>query len=574
MEESSQGTSMFGPFRLEQRLDSSGAFETYQASGPDGQTVVVKILRAPTPETVSRLTSLLRVGAPAHPNLVPVLDWGEEGGDFYVVRDYVVGTDLEAVVRAKGALSVPLATGYVQQAAAAVAAVQSGGLVHGNVKTANLLLPAGSDQVKVVGFGTAAVGGASSPAPDAPAATAAYLSPEQIQGQVPTARSDVYSLGVVLFELLTGKPPFEGANAAEVAQKHLTAPPSAPSQVRLGIPPAVDEVVERALQKDPAARYGSAEEMHQALGFTAGPPPAQPHKRKVWAYVLVGVVAALLIGALIWSVVARNSTDVPDLRGLTLAQATASLNNAQLSLGEVTYQPDPPQGAELGTVIGQTPEAAARVQQDSTVAVTIAGQKQVEVPNVVGQEEAEAGQSLQEAGLALGGVTREPSTSVPAGTVTAQTPSAGSTQPEGTSVALVVSTGPPQAQVTEVPDVVGESQSAATQTLEAAGFEVGVTETYSTSVAAGSVISQSPQAGSTYEQGGTVTLTVSRGSLPYSQVPDVVGQDQQQATQALEAAGFKVTSSQGYSPRPRPAWSWTRARPEACTRRTAAVSVW
>ena len=309
--------------------------------------------------------------------------------------------------------------------------------------------------------------------------------------------------------------------------------------------------------------------MHQALGFIAGPPAAQPHRRKVWAYVLVGVVAALLIGAFAVSGERLTPRTCPT-SAMTLAQATASLTDAQLSLGEVTYQPDPPQGAELGTVIGQTPRRR-RGQQDSTVAVTIAGQKQVEVPNVVGQEESTAGRTLQQAGLAVGGVTREASSTVPAGTVISQTPSAGRTQPEGTNVALIVSTGPPQAQVTDVPDVAGESQSAATQTLEAAGFEVGVSETYSTSVAAG--IGHQPVAagGVHLRTGWRGRLTVSRGSLPYSQVPDVVGQTQQAATQALEAAGFQVTSSQGYSSSISAGKVMDQSPPGASTRRTAAV---
>lgn len=548
MEDSTQTRTIAGTFRLEKRLDSSGAFQTYQASGTGGRTVVVKVLPAPSPETVARLTQLLRVSGPAHPNLVPVLDWGEDDGDFYVVRDYVAGTDLKTVVQATGPLDVPHATMYAKQAASALAALHSNGLVHGNVKTANLLVPAGSEEIRLVGLGTAAAGTAPDPGPGEAPSSAAYLSPEQIRGQAATPRSDVYSLGAVLYELLTGRPPFDGINAGEVAQRHLTMPLVPPSQLKPGIPPAVEEVVERALQKDPAARYGSAEEMRQALGFVTGPLPAPPpQKRKLWPILLGAAVVLALLAALAISWATGNSADVPDLSGLTLAEATAALQEAQLGLGDVTYQPDPPQDAELGTVIGQTPAAAERVKEDSRVAVTIAGQKQVQVPEVVGQEEAQAARTLQESGLNVGDVTRTESETVPSGTVIAQTPAAGETQPEGTNVALTVSSGPPQAQVAEVPDVVGQTQSTATRALEGAGFSVSVSQSYSTSVPSGNVISQSPEGGSTFQPGGTVTLTVSQGALPYSQVPNVVGQSQDQATQSLRDAGFQVTTSQAYS---------------------------
>jgi serine/threonine-protein kinase len=190
--------------------------------------------------------------------------WGSDGDDFYVVRDYIPGIDLESMIQAGGPLEPSLAVRYVLQAAAAVAAFESQGLVHGNLKTSNLLVSAESDEVKVLGWGTA-IANILPEEESRAAATAYYLSPEQIQSSRVIPQSDVYALGVILYELVTGAVPFDGTSAAVVAQKHLTVPPARPSERQAGVPGWIDKVVLRALQKDPAARYRSVEEMRQAL---------------------------------------------------------------------------------------------------------------------------------------------------------------------------------------------------------------------------------------------------------------------------------------------------------------------
>jgi eukaryotic-like serine/threonine-protein kinase len=254
---------VIGGHRLGRRLDAAGSAETYEATGPGGEVVVLKVLRDVSPELAADMSARLQAVA-GHPSLIIPSAWGREGDDFYVVRDYIPGIDLESMIQAGGPLEPELAVLYVAQAASAVAAIQSQGVSHGNLKTSNLLVSAESDQVKVTGWGMA-IANLLPEGESRAAATAYYLSPEQIQSDRVIPQTDVYALGAILYELVTGRVPFDGASAPEVAQKHLTTPPTPPSKRRPGVPGSIDKVVLRALQKAPADRYRSAEEMRQAL---------------------------------------------------------------------------------------------------------------------------------------------------------------------------------------------------------------------------------------------------------------------------------------------------------------------
>jgi len=261
---------VIGGYRLGRRLDAAGSAETYQATGPGGEVVVLKVMRDVSPELAADMSARLEA-VTGHPSLIIPSAWGRDGDDFFVVRDYVPGIDLQSMIQAGGPLEPELAVRYVTQAAAAVAAIESQGVSHGNLKTSNLLVSAESDQVKVTGWGMA-IANLLPEGESRAAATAYYLSPEQIQSDRVIPQSDVYALGVILYELLTGKVPFDGTSAPVVAQKHLTTPPTPPSKRRAGVPGWIDKVVLQALQKDPAARYRSVEEMRQALAGLPGIP--------------------------------------------------------------------------------------------------------------------------------------------------------------------------------------------------------------------------------------------------------------------------------------------------------------
>ena len=540
-----------GKYTLAERLDAGGVFATYRATDLGGRTVVVKLLRGADPAVIAGVGRAAESGVLVHPDLLRPLDWGMDGPDGYIVREYVTGTDLGAVAKATGGLPPAQVAGYGAQVASALAALHAQSLVLGNLKSANILLPTGSAQVKVVGLGAVLARGSQAPPVDAPASAAHYLSPEQLQGREPTPASDIYALGVVLYELATGRVPFDGASAGEVGQKHLSLAPLPPNQLKPGLPASLNSAILRMLAKDPALRYGSAEEARQALGWVTAAPAAAPapvaQKRKAWPLLLLAVVVVGLIAVVVAAAIGNNSVDVPDLAGKTLVQAEQELAAVELTMGAVTYQPDVPEGTKSGTVVAQSPAAAERMRRHGTVDVTLAGQPEATVPDVVGKEEAQAASALQAAGLQVGDVERTTSDSVAMGLVIGQVPKAGTQVPKSSVVVLTVSSGPAQPTTGTVPNVEGVSQKDATNTLKAAGFATVAQQAYSDTVDAGLVSKQSPPAGSKYEQGGEVTITVSAGKLPFAPVPDVTGKTEAEATQALDTSGFKSSTTKGFS---------------------------
>jgi len=535
-----------GKYRTVRELSSDVSGRTWLATGPDGAEVVVKVVHpsdATDAELIEKDVELVSgVSDPALPN---VLEWGHQDGDFFVVRDYVEGTDLKKELDAQGRFAPYSVARFGSAAAEALAQLHARGLAHGNVRTANLIrMP--SDDIKLVGGGLGMRDAATGLAAGAPASAAWYLAPERVEGAPPSPASDIYALGAVLYELAAGHPPFQGGSAAAVADLQLHQTPEPLSVLDPDVPASLENAVMKALEKAPEARWASAEDMRVALDgveLAESPvpapapqaPPARKSRAGLWVAVIV-LVALLALGAA-WAFGlfgGGGGIAVPDLAGKSLPEARAAVVAAGLDVGIVSYAGVPVAGIADGLVSEQAPVAGSKAPKGTKVDLVLAGREMVSVPIVTGRTQSEATTLIQNAGLTVGVVTTVATTSVGAGQVTSQLPEPDSQAAKGSLVDLWVAVAPTTAAV---PDVVGMAQEDADAALTNAGFDVKVVDQASSTVSKGDVIEQDPTAGVTAQIGSTVTIRVSTGPATTT-VPNVVGKTQAQAVNSLTAAGF------------------------------------
>lgn len=557
-------------YRVTEKIGSGGMADVYKAQDQVlGRTVAVKVLHpryAADPTFVARFRQEAQAAANlSNPHIVNIYDWGQEDSTYFIVMEYVRGTDLKTLVDEKGPVDPVKAAEYAAQVCQALAVAHGYDIVHRDIKPHNIVLtPDGT--VKVMDFGIARAGNTTMTQTGSVLGTAQYISPEQAQGRPIGPGSDLYSLGVVLYELTTGRLPFQGDTPVAVALKQVNEEPVPPRRINPAIPPALEAVILHAMRKDPAERYGSADEMRDDLrrviagqpvvavaapmgetsvmpAVTAAAPPRRverreerPRGRAAWAWVL-GLIALALIGGLIaWATVFQpKPVPVPNVTGLPLAQAQTAITNAGLKVGTVTQQNSA--SVAQGSVISESPPAKTPIALGQAVDLVVSsGVAKVSVPDLTGLTQDEAITQLQNANLKIGTVTQAFSSATP-GTVTTQTPGPDTSVPSGTIVSFTTSKGPNTASV---PGVAGQSQDAATSALHNAGFKVHVKSQPSSSVAAGLVISTDPSGGSTAQAGSTVTIVVSTGPAT-STVPNVMGKTVDAATKDLQDAGFKVT---------------------------------
>ena len=514
--------------------------------------VAVKILRpdlARDPSFQARFRREAQSAASLnHPNIVAVYDTGEDVlGEAdgtgtvvpYIVMEYVDGMTLRQLLASGRRLLPERALEITSGVLAALDYSHRHGIIHRDIKPANVMLTRGGD-VKVMDFGIAraiADAGQTMTQQSAVLGTAHYLSPEQARGEVVDSRSDLYSTGCLLYELLTGRPPFTGESPVSIAYQHVSEAAVPPSQLDPAVPVAVDTIVMTALAKSPAERYQTAAEFRAdvdravaGLPVTAAIPatvvPAQPTEvlspvpvaaeaaaaapsgrgPAFWVLLTLGVlaagVAAVLVGKAIFGAPAVEQVTVPNLAGLEVPSAQNALIAQGLVLGQQTAQAS--DTVPSGRVISQTPPAGDTAAKGSKVDITVSsGKDQTSVPNLVGltsQDQARA--ALVDASLVLGKVTQVDSDQ-PAGAVIAQSIPAATLVDAGSAVDISVSNG----QV-KVPDVTGESEAQARSDLTNAGFDPNVVKQQDGSVAPGTVLAQTPKGGTSAAKGTQVTITV------------------------------------------------------------------
>jgi len=579
-----------GRYKILARIGSGGMADVYCAEDQQlGRKVALKLLHHRFAEDAEFVERFRREASSAaslqHPNVVSVYDRGQWDGTSYIAMEYLSGRSLKDVIRQEAPLDPVRSIDITVQILKAARFAHRHGIVHRDLKPHNVMVD-DEDRVKVTDFGIARAGASDMTETGSIMGTAQYLSPEQAQGHAVDQSSDLYSIGVILFELVTGHVPFDAESAVSIALKHVSEAPPAPSLFDPSVPPALEAVVLWALEKDPARRPADADAFLHALedardavlveeapgqrtamfapaalapdpypddtlataALGAAPPaaaadaPPPPYyvdpvvafeerrRRPWWAWLL----AALALAAIVLGIVLLTRPDtvtVPHVVGQSVQSASAELRAAGL---KVTVERTA-SGRPADQVLAQDPSGGAHAKQDSTVTLTVSsGPAPVQVPTVVGLSQQKAVKQLAAAGLVVSRVVEQADGTVPAGNVISTSPAAGQSVASGSQVTVVVSSGPEQ---TSVPDVVGLTQQQAQQTLGSRGFDVTIAEQGSDTATPGTVVRQDPAAGRRVDPGTSVTIVVAR-AIPKVDVPDLSGQTRSEASDTLTAAGL------------------------------------
>jgi serine/threonine-protein kinase len=602
-----------GRYELHRRLGRGGMAEVYLARDQMlDRAVAVKVLfpaLATDPGFVERFRREAQSAAGLnHPNIVSVYDWGEANGTYFIVMEYVEGESLAELIQHEGRLHADRAAEIAADIASALGfAHRTGGVIHRDVKPGNVMITR-EGEVKVADFGIARAISDSSDQnltkTGSVMGTATYFSPEQARGANVDPRSDVYSLGCVLYEMIIGRPPFSGENAVAIAYKHVQEAPVAPRRIDPAIPETLEAIILKTLAKNPANRYPSAQDMRADLrrylegarimaepvlappvdpgatglmaptGYmqptTAGPTghwdsggydsggqryddyddyeDEEPPRSK--AFLVVLVLLLLVLAGLLF-LVARalggSDNDDPAAGEVTVPRVIDMPQaEAEAALDRAGLVPEVKMAAHdtvaVGIVFDQDPDPEASVEEGDTVTISVSsGPGSVQIPDVKGQTVDAATTALTELGLVPSPVEVD-SDEVEEGLVVDTNPPAGATAAPGDTIEIRVSAG---SNTVAVPDVTNQPEGQARSALEGAGFTVNVTQEASDSVAEGNVIRTDPAAGSEVAPDSAVTMVVSTGpAVENTNVPNVQGLSEDRARNQLESAGFEVVVSE------------------------------
>ncbi len=596
------GTIVDGRYKVLSRLGAGGMADVFLAEDQQlGRKVALKLLHrrfAEDPGFVERFRREAQAAAGLqHPNVVSVYDRGAYDGTYYIAMEYLPGRTVKQLIRDDAPLDPVRAIDLTIQILKAARFAHKRGVIHRDLKPHNVIVDE-SDHAKVTDFGIARAGASDMTETGSIMGTAQYLSPEQAQGLAVSASSDLYSIAVVLYELLTARVPFDADAAVTIALKHVSEAPTPPTAINPNVPPELEAVVMWALNKNPADRPKDADDFVAALesaksaiqSGNAGqrtasiaavggaavadrgsapvramnyvpvapprpepwtapgyqvtesggvPPEEETSGRRVWPW-LLGLLLILLLaggGVAAYLLTRPAQVVVPKVQFYKVTTARQILQN----LGFTVSVFNQTSGYAAGTVIGQDPQYGAKADKGSNVQLTVSnGPGNGTVPSVVGLTLPAAEAQIRQSKLKIGRIIQQSSTDYQAGRVISTDPQAGATPAVGTKVTIIVSTGKP---LVAVPNVGGDSQQAAKAALSAAGFNNVTTSNQSSStVKPGNVIDTVPAAGTKVATTTTIDLVLATAP-PTVTVPNVKGNAQIVAEATLKGAGFKVSVS-------------------------------
>lgn len=572
MAEVTKGSVVDGRYTVLERIGSGGMADVWLADDSHLQRrVALKVLHtrfAQDKEFVERFRREAEAAAGLqHPNIVAVFDRGEFEGTYYIAMQYLEGRTLKQVIDA--GVTPEQAAGLIRQVLEGARFAHRHGVVHRDLKPQNVIVDA-EGTATVTDFGIAQAGVSEITQAGSVLGTPHYLSPEQAQGFEVTAVSDLYSIGVMLYEALTRRVPFEADSAVAIAMKQVSQAPQRPSSINPQVSPALDAVVMRALEKEPGQRFQSADAFIAALdaalkdpgggaentaAFAPLPPivavpeepvaegvdPDEGKRSRIWILVAIAVLIGLLVG---FALTRDTTTEVPNVTGNQLNVAIALLQQDGFSVGDVKRVE---REAPTNEVLEQDPAAAPPADQASEdcsfltffcskpkVTLTVSsGPGSAKVPSTAGLTSTAAEEKLEEAGFKTK-LESVHSKDVEEGLVLKSEPSGGETATNGSTVVLKVSSGP---KLAKVPVVVGSQRSLAVQQIRGRGFVPAVEEVESKQPE-GQVIRQAPSAGSQLPPGSTVSIAVSKGEEKAT-APNVIGKERAEAVEMVREAGLK-----------------------------------
>ena len=603
------------------RVGSGGMADVYKGKDHKlNRYVAIKVLKSDyrTDEVFIKkfLSEAQAAAGLMHPNVVNVYDVGQDRGLYYMVMELVEGITLKDYIEKKGRLSAKETISISIQMVTGLQAAHNQHIIHRDIKPQNIIISK-DGKVKVTDFGIARATTATQTISTSVMGSVHYTSPEQARGGVVDQKSDIYSIGITMYEMITGNVPFDGDSTVSVALKHLQEEIVSPAEEVPDIPYSLECIIMKCTQKNPGLRYHDCAALlldlkrslvdpegdFVVLGAGAGGDTGRtmvmsteeleqvqargrndydddddydyddedeeervpvrrqsrgrkkndvnPDTKRIMRILMIvaGVVIALLVLFLVANAAGffsgpglvaneEDMVEVPDVRGMTYDEAQEELRKYDLGIKRASAE-EPSNEYAKGEIKSQDPGEGEKVEKNSTVTVVISSgeaAEKVQVPNVVDRSEADAERMLQDAGLKVTHGEAQYSDSIAEGNVISSNPVAGTEVDEGTSVTIVVSLGK---ESVKVPDIRNKSAADAEAALAAQGLTGSASQDYSDSVAAGSVISQSPEPGASVEKGSTVSYVVSLGPRTQTvEVPDVLKSYPDVAQKLMSEAGL------------------------------------